>query len=781
MWSALRKAISNQAEALLRWLTASVIRSTAIFVILTFVPILLLTYYIVATSIRNTKAAQASADQQVAQFSVSLLKADFGGEREALAGAADENSLQQLLTESVQPESRAARTQRNQKQNLARAQLRAQQNLSRLRARRTEFMAIALYRGDGALLATAPGASSKVPDFAATAMDLPPPLPQVTPAKTTPAHAPPSALVPVIADAVLPPWFQQALAGRAITSAALPATAQWPRRLAFAVPVSFTPPAHPASAVGNTGVLVGFLPTAVVNDWVTHISAGPNRYLYVVGRDHQIVSGPVNGPFTAAIIAQLPGTVKALAGQSGSGEYVSAIQLESHAITYAPLPEEQMALVLVRPVRFSFYIYRVFYDKLALIALVIFLLAVATGLLLRAAFRYYQRYNREVESGRAKTEALLGSMGDGVFAVDGEGRIIEFNRAAAALTGETAAQALHRPYTEVIQLSEEHPGQLPQHPDPVRRAMAQGRTFRLLRDLTLLRADGTRLPITFSAAPVRDEQGGVQGCIVVFSDASQEREVDRMKNEFISIASHQLRTPMSGVKGVLALLIEEVLGPLNTEQRQYLQRAYESNERLIALVNDLLNVSRLEQGSLLLRTEAIDLPALLRTLASEFQPRAARYHQNLLLQASAAGAEKAATGMVQGDPVRLREVFANLVDNAIKYTPEGGTVRLTWRPTPDQVVVEVSDNGVGIPADKLSSLFLKFNRIQNPLSGREFGTGLGLYFARSVVELHQGRIEVASEPGQGTTFRVFLPRQPAPASDGGVPPLVDATTAAPAH
>jgi PAS domain S-box-containing protein len=397
---------------------------------------------------------------------------------------------------------------------------------------------------------------------------------------------------------------------------------------------------------------------------------------------------------------------------------------------------------------------------------------VATGLLLRSAFRYYQRYNREVESGRAKTEALLGSIGDGVFAVDHEGRIIEFNRAAAALTGETAAGVLHRPYNEVIELSEEHPGQPAVRPDPVRRAMAQGRTFRFLRDLTLVRRDGTRLPISFSAAPVHDDEGGVTGCVVVFSDASQEREVDRMKNEFISIASHQLRTPMSGVKGVLALLLEEVLGPLNADQQKYLRRAYESNERLIALVNDLLNISRLEQGSLLLRTEDVDLATLLRTLTAEFQPRAARYHQDLLLQPPP---DASANPHVQGDAMRLREVFANLIDNAIKYTPEGGGIRLAWVPGPEQVSVEVSDNGVGIPADKLASLFQKFNRIQNPLSGREFGSGLGLYFARSVVELHHGRIEVASLPGQGTTFRVILPRQPlplaveAPAAGASVP------------
>ncbi|MGH9487934.1 MAG: ATP-binding protein [Terriglobales bacterium] len=775
MWSALRKAISRQIEALLRWLTASAIRSTAIFVILTFVPILLLTYYIVATSIRNTKAAAASADLQVANFAVSLLKSNFRGEREALAGAADESALQQLLAESLQPQARfpAGRGGRQQ-HNLSVMTARAQANMARLRARRTEFVAIALYRADGQLLAVAP-TRSLVPPVLAAAAPAPP-----SPAPSSPAHSPaarrrpplPPALVPILTSARLPAWFRAAAQEKAITSQVLPAHGLLPRRLAFATPVDFAYPHHAPAGAAGPGVLVGFLPTSVVDGWIKSIPSGPDRYLYVVDRAHQVVSGLHAGPFTPAMVAQLPGAAKALAGQTGSGDYVTAIHLETHAITYAPLPAENMALLVVRPTRFGFYLYRVFYDKLALIAVIIFLLAVATGLLLRSAFRYYQRYNREVESGRAKTEALLGSMGDGVFAVDADGHIIEFNRAAAALTGEAAARVLHHPYADIIELSEEHPGQLPHRPDPVRQAMAQGRTFRFLRDLTLVRQDGTRLPVTFTAAPVRDEQGRVQGCIVVFSDASQEREVDRMKNEFISIASHQLRTPMSGVKGVLSLLIEEVLGPLNAEQQQYLHRAYDSNERLIALVNDLLSVSRLEQGSLQLRTEDVDLAAILQALASEFQPRAARYHQNLRLEPAEAGAST----RIQGDPVHLREVFANLIDNAIKYTPEGGTVRITWQSRPDGIAVEISDNGVGIAADKLASLFLKFNRIQNPLSGREFGTGLGLYFARSVVELHHGRIEVSSELGKGTTFRVLLLRHPAAAPE---PAMLDATATAP--
>jgi len=732
MWSALRNAVSNRLESLLRWLTASVIRSTAIFVILTFVPILLLTYYIVATSIRASKASAAAADEQVEDFASSLLKANFRGEREALTGAADESALDTVLIAGLARHTPAAERRQDA------ATTRAAASLARLHQRRQELLAVALYRADGDRLAIAP------------------------------ADAP---LPATLAQPQLPDWFTRALKGQTSTSPVLPPTDRLPRRLAFAVAVNFTLPRAAPAGTPSAGVLVGWLPTRAVDDWVSHINSGPDRFLYVLDAERQMVAGPASGPFPPAAAGQLPAAAAALAGRSGSGEFVTAIQLESHAITYAPLPEEHMALLVVRPVRFGFYIYRVFYDKLAFIAVIIFLLAVATGLLLRSAFRYYQRYNREVESGRAKTEALLGSIGDGVFAVDSEGRIIEFNRAAAALTGEAAAGVLHRPYDEVMELSEEHPGQPAVRPDPVRRAMAQGRTFRFLRDLTLVRRDGTRLPISFSAAPVHDEQGGVTGCVVVFSDASQEREVDRMKNEFISIASHQLRTPMSGVKGVLALLLEEVLGPLNRDQQQYLRRAYESNERLIALVNDLLNVSRLEQGSLLLRTEDVDLAALLRTLTAEFQPRAARYRQDLLLEPP----DAAANAHVQGDAVRLREVFANLVDNAIKYTPEGGGIRLAWSASPEQVAVEVSDNGVGIPADKVAGLFQKFNRIQNPLSGREFGTGLGLYFARSVVELHHGRIEVASLPGQGTTFRVILPRQPLPfAADEAAAPATAA-------
>jgi len=501
------------------------------------------------------------------------------------------------------------------------------------------------------------------------------------------------------------------------------------------------------------------LPSSVVNDWVQRVNPGNDRFVYLLDADHHLVAAPAQGPIDAAEASTLPGVSEALSGKSGNSEFLTPIRLESHVVTYAPLGEARQALLVVRPVRFAFYFLRVFYDKLALIAVIVFLLAVASGTLLRAAFRYYQRYNREVESGRSKTEALLGSIGDGVFAVDRSGRIIEFNRAAVALTGLRLEQALYCPHRQVVDLVDERMGML--DVDPVRQVLEHGLTLRYQRDLVLVRQDGSRLPVTVSAAPVLNEQGEVQGCVVVFNDASQEREVDHMKTEFISLASHQLRTPMTGVKGVLALLLDEVLGPLNGEQKDYLRRAYDANERLIALVNDLLNVSRLEQGRVQIQWESVHLEEMLRRLVNDFQARAAHYRQMLTLEV-----EGNLPSEIKGDRMRLREVFANLIDNAVKYTPERGQIRVRLRPCTEEVVVDIIDSGVGIPPDKLASLFQKFSRIQNPLSAREFGTGLGLYFARSVVELHHGVIEVTSEPEHGSTFSVRLPRHPVPIQTG---------------
>ncbi|MGH9490132.1 MAG: sensor histidine kinase [Terriglobales bacterium] len=687
-----RRPMPHLPERILRWLTANIFRSTAIFVVLTFVPILLLTYYIVATSIQNSRADAARTDIQVRDFSADLLRTSFREEMESLAGVADQTYLHNALA-NTRPET------------LSRI-------LSIMVRRRNEFAVVALYDSAGDLLAEAspPGA--------------------------------PAVAAPALADAA--PWFNR------VNNSQQPYISPL-RNLSGAGPALIL--AAPVTQNGETGgVLMAELPASVIAGWVAHIG-GNGRYVYLVDRNRRIVAGPANGPLPDNDVGLLPGVRQALAGRTGRVDFLAPIHLESQAVSYAPLPLAGEAVLVVRPVRLGIYFLKVFYDKLALIAIIVFLLAVISGLLLRAAFRYYLRYTREVETGRSKTEALLSNLGDAVFAVDPQLRIMEFNPAAASLSGLAAGEVMGRQYPEVLHFIDEGTGQ--EALDLIPRALEQRHQVRFSRNLRLRRKDGTEVPVAVNAAPMLDDQGGVSGCVVVFSDVTQEREVDRMKTEFISLASHQLRTPMTGVKGALSLLLDEVLGPLTAEQRRYLGRAYEANERLIALVGDLLNVSRLEQGRMQLIWEPVELGQLLTAVGSDMQPQAARYHQQLRLDL---GGRELQT---LGDPVRLREVFVNLVDNAIKYTPDGGSVTVWARAEDQSAVIEVRDTGVGIPAEQSPGLFQKVTRVENPLSGRDFGTGLGLYFVKSVVELHHGSIIVTSQPEHGSTFTVRLPLRPA--------------------
>ena len=678
-------------ERALRWLTASVVRSTAIFVVLSLVPILLLTYYIVASSLEAAENQGLKSDYETRGFALALMHTSYASEAESLTAGGQQHALRRALR--ADSSSGVASV------------------LAAIAARHHEFASIAWYRPSGLLQAAWPRDATLWEPLANRRR-----------------------------------WFDEAQHSW-YASSVLPETVNSKPVLLIAAPVDWRGKLQ--------GIIAGALPASVPDGWVRSINRGNDRFLYIFDRRRHAVALPTSGPLSPERIAHSPALRQALSGRTGTTGFLRPIALESNSLTFAPLPNSGQAVLVVRPERLTTYVVSVFYDKLAVIAVIVFVLAVVSGLLLRAAFRYYLQYTREVESGRNRNEALLGSIGDGVFAVDERLRVIEFNRAAGQITRWPPAEAQGRSYDEVFAWAPESPGRAAH--DPIRQAIERREALRYARDLLLVRRDGSRLPVSLSAAPVLDDQGQVTGCVAVINDASQEREVDRMKTEFISIASHQLRTPMSGVKGALSLLLEDVLGKLNPQQREYLRRAYEANERLIALVNDLLNVSRLEQGQLQMRREALDLGALAEAVAAEYQARAQRYRQQLLVTPAAAAVQ------VMGDPMRLREVLANLVDNAIKYTPEGGRISLAVKTEEDRAVFEVCDTGVGIPAEQLPHLFQKFTRIQNPLSAREFGSGLGLYFARSVVELHQGTIQVESKPGQGTCFRVLLPAAPEPA------------------
>lgn len=229
-------------------------------------------------------------------------------------------------------------------------------------------------------------------------------------------------------------------------------------------------------------------------------------------------------------------------------------------------------------------------------------------------------------------------------------------------------------------------------------------------------------------------------------------EVQNAKDELLSLASHQLRTPATVVKQYVGMLLQGYSGELTSQQLKMLHSAYDSNERQLDIINQLLYVARLDAGRISLRKERINAKALIRDVVKDQQTLARERGQQL-----ATHLPKRAL-YLQADPRYLRMALENLLSNAIKYTPEGGKVVVSLHQKAGNVVIAVSDNGIGIGASHTSTIFEKFTRIENDLSGDVSGSGVGLYLTKQIITLHSGTIGVQSELGKGSVFTVSLPR-----------------------
>jgi signal transduction histidine kinase len=234
-------------------------------------------------------------------------------------------------------------------------------------------------------------------------------------------------------------------------------------------------------------------------------------------------------------------------------------------------------------------------------------------------------------------------------------------------------------------------------------------------------------------------------------------ESDRLKDEFVALISHDLRTPLTSIMGYVELALEDVGPALDDERRGYLEVVSRSSERLLRLVDDLLFVARLQAGRLVLTRSQLDLAVIAAQAVEEARPRAEGKQLGLVFSG---------TGEVplEGDRGRLFQLLDNLISNAIKFTPEGGQIEVSARATPDGGVLEVSDTGIGLASGEAEQVFERFFRSSRVVAQQVPGTGLGLFISRAIVEAHGGTIAAASRNGGGTAFRVALPaRVPEPA------------------
>jgi signal transduction histidine kinase/DNA-binding response OmpR family regulator len=256
--------------------------------------------------------------------------------------------------------------------------------------------------------------------------------------------------------------------------------------------------------------------------------------------------------------------------------------------------------------------------------------------------------------------------------------------------------------------------------------------------------------ISMRVAPVV-RQGMFEGTVSVFRDITKDIEVDRMKSEFISMVSHELRTPMTSIKGYIDLLYSGMAGPVTDGQKRFLQTAKVNVDRLTMLVNSLLEISHFDTGKVRLSIEAVNPLQAVKEVVDDMRAAAEEKGQSLV------SVIQAPVPNVRADPARLKNVLAQLVDNACKYTPEGGRITINAREVEGYVHFSVQDNGVGISPKDRTKLFSRFFRADDPQIQAYAGTGLGLVIAKSYVELHGGEMWVESELGRGSTFTFSIP------------------------
>lgn len=368
------------------------------------------------------------------------------------------------------------------------------------------------------------------------------------------------------------------------------------------------------------------------------------------------------------------------------------------------------------------------------------------------------------EHEQAKAEAILTSIGEGLVVTDTKDQVILINRTAERLLGHRSEQVLGRSVAQTLRIQDEAGERPPKERRPLYWA-GQGRSFSvsLSDNCYFTRADGSRFPVSVVASPVI-LNNKIRGKVVAFRDISREKEIERAKSEFISLASHQLRTPLSTVNWyVETILTGEDKGLIKDHQRdqKYLKRVWQANKRMIRLVNDLLNVSRLELGTFEINLSKVNFKKIVQNVLRELKPHI--QEKNLRVEES----YRPNLPKFKLDERIVRIIFENLISNAVKYTPEGGTVSVyidqerrktsNRKKFPNRVLIRVADNGCGIPKDQQKKTFTKFFRAENARGIDSDGTGLGLYIAKSLVGLLKGNIWFTSKLNRGTTFCVAIP------------------------
>jgi two-component system CheB/CheR fusion protein len=384
-----------------------------------------------------------------------------------------------------------------------------------------------------------------------------------------------------------------------------------------------------------------------------------------------------------------------------------------------------------------------------------------------------QQANGTLQASQEKFAVTLNSIGDAVMATDTEGRVTLLNPIAEQLTGWTQAEAAGRPADEIFRIINEKTHQ--PFISPIKETLAHGTIQSLVNHTVLIARNGSERAIADSCAPIRNLDGQVIGAVLVFRDVTERMEkenglekaheelnelatelkrVARVKSEFLANMSHELRTPLNSINGFSEVLYDETFGVLNEKQKKYINNVLTSGQHLLQLINQILDMAKVESGKMKLVLSNFPMKSLLNDISLLVADMVSKKKIEMLLEIAADLPD------IEADELKVKEIIYNLLSNAVKFTPEGGKIgmRASTRKTDSEIEVVVWDTGEGIAAENMEKIFEGFFRVDTPYSRVTEGTGLGLPLSKKLVELHGGKLTVESTGlNCGTSVKFTLP------------------------
>lgn len=363
---------------------------------------------------------------------------------------------------------------------------------------------------------------------------------------------------------------------------------------------------------------------------------------------------------------------------------------------------------------------------------------------------YADNVNDALGEQQALAQALFNSIGDGAIATDEFGKITRINPTALRILGFSEKEVLGAWFPKKIVSVTEQDSEVNLIDRPITRAFLTGKT--ISQKMFYRKKNGQKIPVDITVSPII-LNGKPVGAIEVFRDITLESEVDRMKSDFISLASHQLRTPLSAIKTYSHMLLDGYMGVINDTQRKSLRTILGAANRMNELISTLLNITRIESGTIAITLKQINIEKLAEEVNKEHELLASDKSIKLHIEV-----KSRSPITVKSDTLILKEVLSNLVSNGIKYTPDGGSVTTIITPRRNDVMVCVRDTGMGIPVYSQEHVFTKFFRAHNVVKQETSGTGLGLYLVKGLLESLGGEIWFESKEGKGTSFFFTLPK-----------------------